>query len=129
MEQPATTPDQDVPSPLQEVFEFSKRFAELLILGEYAEARELLTEEEKVLWRPTALAHNWVRMVENPPTARMIPETIAVDAMEDWLEKRPGDMGWLYVPIVSEHASEAISGVAVSTPQGPRLRALLFGRP
>lgn len=123
----ASTPSS--PSPLDETFEFIQTFAGMMISGQYAEAHALLADDEKVLWSTTALAHNWVRMMGQTHDVRMMPETIAVDAMEDWPERKAGDMGWAYVPVVNSEASEALSGVVVATPQGPRLRALLFGRP
>ena len=114
---------------LQDAFEFAKRFAGLLIDAQYSQARGLLEESTARQWGLAELTHAWVKMVEDPSLASMMPEVIDVSPVDDFPDRSPQDVAWIYVPILTPFVNEAVSGIVVSTPAGLRLRALEFGRP
>ena len=49
--------------------------------------------------------------------------------MEDWPDKQPGDLAWVYVSLQGESFSEAVTVVLADTKRGARIRELEWGRP
>ena len=117
-------------SDLDEVRKFAVSFAVKLINAEYAEARSMLTPEAARDWPSEALAQAWVGMFyEDISPVSYMPETVAVDGMAGWENRQPGDVGWAYVPVLSEDYNEAVTVVITRLDSGLAIRDLQFGRP
>lgn len=120
-----------MPAPtLDDARNLFEAFVSRLITAQYAEARELLADEAAGDWTADRLAQAWTAMmIDLASPAAVFEETIAVDPMDNWEERIPADVGWVYIPVLNETVNEAVSGIAMETPRGLRIRALEFGRP
>ena len=101
--------------------------------GQFELAYALITQEGQAAMNET-LEAGWSRMMEqaeDPDTVEIEqrPEEFMFDAMAGWPDPKPGDIGWGYLPLVGDELSEAVSGIATMTEQGPRLRSVELGRP
>lgn len=115
-------------SPLEAVQEIIKRFVTCLMMGEYAEARDLLVEPDA--WTSSALAQTWTHMMgSSTEPVFLAEEAISVDSMDQWPERLEDDLGWGYVPVLNTLVNEAVSAIATQTEAGIRLRSVVFGRP
>lgn len=104
-------------------------FVGRLIGAEYAEARGMLSEEAAGDWTTERLAQAWKAMMLDDSQPVMFTETTAVDEMENWAEKHPADVGWVYVPVLNQAVNEGLSGIVMETQRGLKIRALEFGKP
>ena len=87
----------------------------------------MLSSVAKAKWDVTSLRTaygNMVEYFESPPTFVQVME-----AMTEWPDKKPHDVGWAYAAIAGDGGSEAVT-VVVSSEGGHHLiRSVEWGRP
>lgn len=103
------------------------QFAQALVAGDFDQASGMLSSEAKAKWDAASLRTAYGRMVEyfaSPPNFVQVME-----AMTEWPDKKPHDVGWAYAAIAGEGESEAVT-VVVSSEGGRHLiRSVEWGRP
>lgn len=114
---------------LDDVLDLSLAFAGLLINAEYSQARELMTADAAEAWSSDELAEAWNGMLRGTGEGQLVADTIAIDAMEGWPEREYLDVGWAYIPVLTDVVNEAITLIATTTGDGLRIRYLELGRP
>lgn len=114
---------------LDDVLDLSLAFAGLLINAEYSQARELMTADAAEAWSSDELAETWNGMLRGTGEGQLVADTIAIDAMEGWPEREYLDVGWAYIPVLTDVVNEAITLIATTTGDGLRIRYLELGRP
>ena len=104
------------------------RFASLLLDRQYGQAHALLTPEVR----------NTLSMME---LAGQFEACVPLDWEEGRIERpmfmnpallpdaRPGDLGWYYVPIGGNIASEGMTVIVGAGDEGLAIRTVEFGRP
>jgi len=113
---------------LDDVLHLSLAFVSMLVKAEYAEARELLSADAAEEWSSNDLAQEWNRMLRGTGEGQVFAETTAVDSMEGWPEREYLDVGWAYVPVLTEVVNEAVMLYVTTTDEGLRIRSITFGR-
>jgi hypothetical protein len=105
----------------------ASEFAHALVAGNFNQAHGMLSSMAKSEWDLDKLRTTYLEMVEyfdSPPTFVQVME-----AMTEWPDKQPSDVGWAYAAIAGEGESEALT-VVVSSEGGRHLiRSIEWGRP
>lgn len=105
------------------------RFAAALVKGDYQAARILLSPEAYIEWPPEKLQSTYEQMVHyftHPPHA-----AVPINDMADWQlpERQVGDLAWVYVAIVGEGDSEAVTLIIAKENDRLAIRSIEWGRP
>lgn len=102
-------------------------FATELAHGRFAQAHGMLGSELRERMSAAQLARDYLQMIEygeGPPT------TIeAVTAMSTWPDKQPGDREWVYVAMMNDTFSEAVTVVIAEEEGRLVVRSIEWGRP
>lgn len=114
---------------LNDVQHLAMAFANLLIQGEYSQARALLTPDAADDWPEEEVAQTWLAMIDGAFDVEVVDDTLALDAMEGWPEREYLDVGWVYIPLVTDTLNEALTLIMTTTNDGLRIRYLEMGRP
>lgn len=114
---------------LNDVQHLAMAFANLMIQGEYSQARALLTPDAADDWPEEEVAQTWLAMLDGAFDVEVVDETLALDAMEGWPEREYLDVGWVYIPLVTDTLNEALTLIMTTTNDGLRIRYLEMGRP
>ena len=104
-------------------------FARALVAGEYEAAHAMLSSSLQATTSATQLQAEFERMIDyfNSP-----PGPVEVSAtMDEWPDKQPADVGWVYVAIGDENKTESEAvAVVVTQEQGKSvIREITWGRP
>lgn len=109
------------------------QFVEYLAQNNFPAARQLLVGAEAACWPEERLSEQWRHNLANEPS---VPEDISIlhaeiehDDMGLWPSTEPGDVAWIYIPIVTSWSYGALSMIGVSTRHGLLLRNLRFEEP
>ena len=109
----------------------AKSFAQALVAKDFQRAHILLTPRLRESLSPQALADN-LRSMYSGYAPDDEPVSTSFDrefCMEDWPNKEPGDLGWVYVGIHGSGFVEAVTVVVSQTGEGARIREIEWGRP
>jgi len=102
-------------------------FAQALVAGAFDQAHGMLSSVAKTQFDPATLRSTYLQMIEyfeSPPNFVQVME-----AMTEWPDKQPLDVGWAYAAIAGQGESEAVT-VVVSSEGGRHLiRNIEWGRP
>jgi len=102
-------------------------FAQALVAGAFDQAHGMLSSVAKNQFDPATLRSTYLQMIEyfeSPPNFVQVME-----AMTEWPDKQPLDVGWAYAAIAGQGESEAVT-VVVSSEGGRHLiRNIEWGRP
>ena len=105
----------------------ASEFAHALVAGNFDQAHGMLSSVAKSELDPAKLRTTYLEMVnyfEAPPNFVQVME-----AMTEWPDKQPSDLGWAYAAIAGVDESEAVA-VVVSWEGGRHLiRSVEWGRP
>ncbi len=105
-------------------------FANSLVAGEFERAHELLVPTLREELSPAALRAELYGMFEGyaagPPTDIGFLDEVS---FEDWPDKRPGDVGWIYVSIMGPDFVEAVTVIVASVEDRLAIRSIEWGRP
>jgi uncharacterized protein YfaS (alpha-2-macroglobulin family) len=102
-------------------------FATLLGDREFQRAHGLLAPALRARTSAADLERSFTEMTsygEGPPTM-----LAAVTTLQDWPDKQPGDLEWVYVAVANDTYSEAITVVVAAEGPGRVIRSIEWGRP
>jgi hypothetical protein len=110
--------------------EVAVAFASALVSGDFARAQALLAPELSTQLTPDALRAALYGMFRGyaagPPRSIYFDEEFQ---MEDWPDKRAGDVGWSYVGIEGDDFVEAVTVVVAAVEGELLIRDIEWGRP
>jgi hypothetical protein len=110
--------------------EVAVAFASALVDGDFVRAHQLLTPEVQRELTQEALRENLYAMFrgysESEPTTIHFDENFQ---MENWPDKRPGDVGWAYVGILGDDFVEAVTVIVADVEGKLLIRDIEWGRP
>jgi hypothetical protein len=101
-------------------------FADALVAGDFAGARNLLASELAEQLSEAQLQSAYEGMIEYGEGPATGTPTQLMNTLGSWPDKQPDDGGWAYVAIVGPGYSEAITVVVT---RSGRIRQLEWGRP
>jgi hypothetical protein len=103
-------------------------FASALVAGDFDRAHAMLVPELRQRLTPEDLRGELQDMysgyAKGPPK-----QTGQPTVQEDWPDKRPGDLGWVYVGIIGDDFVEAVSVTVANVNGQPLIREIEWGRP
>jgi hypothetical protein len=109
--------------------EVAVAFALALLNGDFARAQALLVPELRTQFAPEALRERFYRMFRYSDGE---PQSVRFDRqaqMDDWPDKREGDVGWAYVEIEGDGFLEAVTVIVATINDEPLIREIQWGRP
>lgn len=101
-------------------------FAAALVAGDFTAASEMTTARYRATTSPAQLQERFAAMVA--PIGKLGAVQV-MTTMADWPAKRAADVGWAYVAISGDGASEGITVVITSEQGVSRVRDVEWGRP
>lgn len=102
------------------------KFSTALLNGQFEEAHALLSASIREEWTPSLLQETYEEMVEY---FEIPPNELSVDSVDTEMLSIKADSAWVYVSIIGEGNSEAVT-VVVSNEDGRHLiQKLERGRP
>lgn len=107
--------------------EFASRFATALTEGEYDAAHEMLSSDMQQDLTAAELGGQFEAMVEygeSPARVDGFTETL-----DSWPDKKPDDVGWVYVSISGDDFGEAVAVVVSADDSGMSISSIEWGRP
>lgn len=108
-------------------------FIQNLLNEDFEQAREYLCSQEQQSWSSEQLKQTWEDMLmKDEPSSQQCSvmwDMATTSDMNDWAYKGENDILWVYVPVVTEQANEAISAIITQEKGQTRLRQIVFGRP
>jgi len=107
----------------------AKDFGDLLARGDYGTAHALLTSEARALYSAKKLKRALKTMTAYAPGPIRQVEVMEDFVLEDWPDKKEGDLAWVYVSLVGDDYAEAVSLVLAKELEAVRIRHLEWGRP
>jgi len=115
------------PDSKQVTVDTGSRFANALVEKRYGDAVSMLTVALKTSWPEEKLRSQYEEMISYGTGP------VKVDGhtgyMEDWPDRKPGDIGWAYVSISGSDFAEAVTVVVAEEDGEPKIREIQWGRP
>lgn len=101
------------------------KFAQHLVDKDYTAAHALMCPDSQPQWPADRLRQDFEAMMDDqaPQGCHLVME------MEQWADKAPGDLGWVYVAISADVFSEAVTVVVCEHDGQSRIRQVEWGRP
>ena len=87
----------------------------------------MLSSSLKETVSPMELARSYKTMI--PYTGANIEDIDIGMTMEDWPDKKPEDVGWVYVNMSGEGFAEAVTVIVCKELNGLAIREIVWGRP
>lgn len=107
--------------------EAAQAFAGALVEGHYGEARQMLVGDAQRMYDVAGLEAAYREMVpEDLGPARLDGMVLHQD---DWPDRQPGDLGWVYVSISTPEYGEAVTVVVAQDGEKAGVRSIEWGRP
>jgi hypothetical protein len=108
-------------------------FASALVEGNFARAESLLVPELRKQLTQDTLRENLYAMfrgyAESEPRRIYFDEKVQEFQMDEWPDKLPGDIGWVYVAIEGDDFSEAVRVIVADVEGKLLIREVEWGRP
>ena len=102
-------------------------FARAMDAGEITRAHDMLSSSLRSSLTAEQLGADFAAMVpEGEGRASLIQ---VMTTMDNWPDKRPGDLLWVYVAMGYEMYSEAVTVVVAEEQSRPVIRSIEWGRP
>jgi len=103
------------------------RFANALVEKRYGDASSMLTVDLKKSWSEEKLRSQYEEMISyGSGPVKVDGHT---EFLEEWPDRKPGDVGWAYISISGSDFAEAITVVVAEENGEPKIRDLQWGRP
>lgn len=102
-------------------------FVRHLASGEFDAAHMMLSKQQQSEWPATALQEAYEEMVEDQ--ALDLDALDITQSMEDWPDRRAGQVGWAHVALPLEDYGEAVAVVVVDENGDLRIDDIEWGRP
>ena len=103
------------------------QFASALVENRYSDACSMLTAELQKSWPPEKLESRYKEMIAYGG------EPVIVDGhtafMDNWPDKKTGDIGWVYVSVSGNTFGEAVTLIVTIEMGEPKIRNIEWGRP
>lgn len=102
-------------------------FVKYLTTGDYEKAFDMLETNYKKQWSSSLLKERYEKMInygEGPAT-----NVEVVESMNDWPERKDGDIGWVYVAIEGSSFAEAVTVITSNEDGNYKIRDIEWGRP
>ena len=106
---------------------FASRFAMALTDGEYEVAHEMLSPDMQQKHTADALGKKFEAMVKYGGSPAKVDGFI--ETLEDWPDKEPGDVGWVYVSVSGDDYAEAVIVIVSANDGGMSISSIEWGRP
>jgi hypothetical protein len=113
-----------------EVAQVAVDFAQALVDGDFELANSLLAPETRSIMTPEQLRLDYEGMISfyaNPGSARVVFDPQFT--MTSWPDKRPDDVGWVYVSIAGDGFVEAVTVIIADYDGELLIREIEWGRP
>lgn len=109
--------------------ELAKQFGDLIAKPDYAAAHALLTQEAQAMHTPDDFKEIVEGMVVYAPGSIREVAVMEDFILEDWPDKRDGDVAIAYVSLTGDGFCEAVTVTLVQHESDFRIRHLEWGRP
>lgn len=116
---------------MKEYQKFALDFTTALVEKKFEEAHQFLAAELKREYSPNELKEEMFEMFDvyewdtEPHKVVLVPE----GSMEEWPDRKENEIGWVYVGIEGEGASEAVIATIAKTEAGLKVSHIEWGRP
>ena len=107
----------------------AQHFGNLLVRKEYSAAWDLLAEEAQTSITPEVIQAAVARMTGYVPGPIQEAEVMEDFILEDWPDKRPGDLAVVYVALTGSNFSEAVTVTLAQYGEDTLIRHMEWGRP
>ena len=104
-------------------------FGNLLARKQYTAAWKLLTDEAQASITPEDIQSAVTTMIAYAPGQIQEAQIMEDFILEDWPNKRPGDLAVVYVALTGVSFSEAVTLTLVQAGEDALIRQLEWGRP
>jgi hypothetical protein len=107
----------------------AEQFGRAVVRGNFAAAYALLTKDAQQIYTPEAMEVVVADMISyaDEPLVRSV---VMIDhVMDDWPDKKQGDVACLYISLEAESFSEGAMVILTKTADGIRIREIEWGRP
>jgi hypothetical protein len=105
----------------------AEKFAHALVDGRFDDAHDFFTIDQKKLLPVAALKKDYEDMISYGTGGEKHVEVM--QTLDDWPDKKNDDVGWVYVAILGDDFSEAVSVVVKKGASGLAIRSIELGRP
>ena len=104
-------------------------FGRAIAKGDFVSAHRLLTKKAQECHSPEALKHAVEDMIAagDGPIAQV--DLVEECILEQWPDKREGDVGYVYVALTGDGFCEAVTVTLTTEAGNVRIRELEWGRP
>ena len=106
---------------------FATRFASALTNGEYDEAHQMLNPDMQKKHTADGLGKTFEAMVEYGGSPAKVDGFI--ETLEEWPDKEPDDVGWVYVSVSGDDYAEAVTVIVSTDRNGMSISSIEWGRP
>jgi len=103
------------------------RFATALTNGEYDEAYQMLSPDMQQKHTADELGKTFEAMVEYGGSPAKVDGFI--ETLEEWPDKEPDDVGWVYVSVSGDDYAEAVTVIVSTNRNGMSISSIEWGRP
>lgn len=107
----------------------AEQFGQLIAKSDFAAAHGLLTQKAQKIHSPDELRNTFEQMTAYAPGPIRQVEVMEDFVLDDWPDKRDGDIASVYVSLVGIGYVEAVSVILAAETGATRIRHLEWGRP
>jgi hypothetical protein len=109
--------------------EVPEQFGQAIVRSDFAAAHALLSPDARKAHSPGALKQAVLDMISYSDESIQRAYVLHDFILDDWPEKQPGDVAWVYVALEADDLAEAAYVRLVTTDEGIRIREIQWGRP
>ncbi|GMR07674.1 MAG: hypothetical protein BMS9Abin26_0677 [Gammaproteobacteria bacterium] len=102
-------------------------FTQALANRDYSKAYAITSKEYQSQITINAMKNSFEEIV--PADWGTMGPIEIVETMTDWPDKKPSDLGWVYVSIGGDVYSEAVTTIVTLEGETPKIREIEYGRP
>jgi hypothetical protein len=107
----------------------AQQFGDCMARGDYSTAWALLAEQTQATITPEAIASAVAAMIADAPGPILQAQVMDDCIVENWPAKQPGDLAVVYVALMGESFSEAVTLTLAQYGEKTLIRELEWGRP
>jgi hypothetical protein len=107
----------------------AQQFGDCIVRGDLSAAWGLLAQQTQATISPEAIASAVATMIADAPGPIQQAQVVEDGIVEDWPAKRPGDLAVVYVALMGQSFSEAVTLTLAQYGEATLIRQLEWGRP